>query len=168
MEGGDGSDVSAVFFCVRLDQNSPAGERRITWGGADAQAACEVIFESSEHGRHVRLHLVQVDDVPHQSGVDAHLGQLALYLGWGGSGGRVKPLWEQKRRKASRSSLTFGLLGGVEPDVGGAGEGGGPLEPGGHSGGSSDLSHQQGAQQVQPTESHHRPEGGRNVFFFFF
>lgn len=80
----------------------------------------------------------------------------------------MKPLWEQKRRKVSRSSLTFRLLGGVEPDAGGAGgagEGGGLMEPGGHSGGSSDLSHQQGAQQVQPTESHSCPEGGRNAVF---
>lgn len=77
-------------------------------------------------------------------------------------------MWEQKRREASRSSLTFSLLGGVEPDAGcgaagGAGEGRGLLEPGGDGKGTPDLSHQQGAQQVQPTESHNCPEGGKNI-----
>lgn len=71
------------FPVVWLDpQNSPIrGQTRITWRGSDAQAACEVVFESSENGRHVRLHLVQVDNVPHQSRADADLGRLALGLG---------------------------------------------------------------------------------------
>lgn len=56
-------------------------QTRITWSSPDAQAAFEVIFESNENGRHVRLHLVQVDDVPHQSRVDVDLGRLTLGLG---------------------------------------------------------------------------------------
>lgn len=77
------------------------------------------------------------------------------------------PFWEHKRREAS--SLTFGLLGGVEPDgcgaAGGAGEGGRRLEPGGDGERTPGLSHQQGAQQVQLTESHSCPEGAKTSFY---
>lgn len=70
----------------------------------------------------------------------------------------------------SCSSLTFSLLGGVEPDAGcgaagGAGEGGGLLESGGDGEGTPDLLHQQGAQQVQPTESHNCPGGAKTWFY---
>lgn len=78
--------------------------------------------------------------------------------------------WEQRQRKASCPRLTFSLLGGVELDAGcgaagGAGEGGGLLEPGSGGQGASDLSPQQGAQQVQPTESHRCPEGAKTRFY---
>ena len=91
-----------------LDQNScPACPTGITWGGSDAQAAGEVLFESSEDGRHVRLHLVQVDDVPHQSRVDADLGRLALGLCWRDQTGEGK-------RESSRYPATV-LVAGVLP-----------------------------------------------------
>lgn len=50
----------------------------LTWRGPEAQAACEVVLECGEDGRHVRLHLLQVHDVLHQSRVEADLGRLAL------------------------------------------------------------------------------------------
>lgn len=68
------------------------------------------------------------------------------------------------------TSLTFGLLGGVEPEAGGgaaggAGEGGGLREPGGDHEGTPDLTHQQRAQQLQPTEGHYCPEERRRHRF---
>lgn len=62
------------------------------------------------------------------------------------------------------SSLTFSLLGGVEPEAAG-GEGGGLLEPGGDHGGTPELSQQQRTQQVQPTQSHNCPGGGGTSFY---
>lgn len=75
-----------------------------------------------------------------------------------GKGSQIQSrIWE--RQNAALSSLTFGLLGGVEPEAGG-GEGGGLLEPGGDHEGTPELSRQQRTQQVQPTQSHNCPGGG--------
>lgn len=88
-DGDDGNGASVLLMLVFLfpgvsldpQGSSTRRQARITWRGSDAQAACEVIFESSENGRHVRFHLVQVDDIPHQSRADVDLGRLALGLG---------------------------------------------------------------------------------------
>ena len=53
-----------------------------TWRRSDAEAPREVILQGVEHGRHVPPHLVQVDDVFHQRGVNVHFGGLTLRLGW--------------------------------------------------------------------------------------
>lgn len=165
MEGGDGTDASVCFSVFDWTRTDPQvsgglpGEVRMLRLRAKsslraASTAVMSVFTSSRSTMSpTRVELMLT------------LADWPLTLAGGGGGRRLKPLWEQKRRKASRSSLTFSLLGGVEPDAGGAGEGGGLLEPGGHGGGSSDLSHQQGAQQVQPIESHNRPEGGQKCGF---
>lgn len=77
---GPDLDVAAEAGVKLGSRRGPGAreQKRLTWRGPEAQAACEVILESGENGRHVRLHLVQVHDVLHQGRVDADPGRLAL------------------------------------------------------------------------------------------
>lgn len=157
MEGGDGTDADWTRTHPQVSGGLPGEVRMLRLRAksslrAVSTAVMSVVTSSRSTMSPTRAELMLT------------LADWPLTLAGRGDGKEIQAALGAEAQK-SVSSLTFSLLGGVEPDVAGAGEGGGLLEPGGHSGGSSDLSHQQGAQQVQPTESHNCPEGGRNAVF---